>query len=797
VSHRKFRLGLRLLQGAAALAAAPLLAETGASAQQASPAPEGSPLAKEAADSPATVHDTRFVDEIVVTARKTEETLGTVPLAITALTGELITRQNLTGLADFAKITPGLTFNSFNGGGGQAPTIRSMSQTIVSDFENNVGTFYDGVFLSNPAALDIGVIDLARIEVVKGPQSALYGRSSFAGAINYVPREPGARLEGDALLSVGTDEWGEVRAALSVPIIPNRLGIRLSGKLSRFDGTIENLAGGEKLGGYDRKHGFSAVVTARPIDSIRFKYSFLYNTIDLDQSAGYVIGHLPQINHLGVTTNCGDVVPRNPVPVLATIFGFGNTVYCGALPGTGQVYASPLATGLQQEVTLHRLGADVDLGPVLASLVLAHVEQKTGGFTDQSYNPAPFGGTHFLLGGGPIFVRPFVGSTTDKSLEFRIASQWASPLQLLAGVFLYDSDRTRDNDVAIRTLQNRIAEVFQERNVEEKAIFGRLGFELAERLRLSAEGRYTWEDVTFRDFFDLFSSPAIRRDNRFRSDFSYLTPRISIDYQPNDQLFFYASWAEGTKSGGFNATGFVPDQIYGPENNQTYEIGAKTRWFGGRLNLDVALFHIRWTDIQLRRPASDPAANALTSSVVDNVGNAKATGFEVQMSARPIEPLSLRAGLAYSDPKFDEGTLDVSNARYCFPTNNQTCRFVPVGGKSLPRQSAWQGNLGATLTFREALGRFSPYIQADAYYRSRQYVDTSNLQWVPALTLVDAKIGIESERFDLSIWAKNLFDKAYATSANLGVSFYGASITSPVVYVGNRRIIGVTASTKF
>ncbi|MFK8054052.1 MAG: TonB-dependent receptor, partial [Woeseiaceae bacterium] len=183
------------------------------------------------------------LDEIVVTARKREEGLQSIPLSVSALSAETIERANVESLEDIAALTAGLTFQSFNGGGLGSPTIRGLAQTDVASVDNNVGVFVDGVFINNKANLSLNLQDIERVEVVKGPQSALYGNNTFGGAINYVTKRPTSEPSGRVNVDVGTDGLYEVGGSFSGSLIDNVLSARISATTSSFDGTIDNTLG--------------------------------------------------------------------------------------------------------------------------------------------------------------------------------------------------------------------------------------------------------------------------------------------------------------------------------------------------------------------------------------------------------------------------------------------------------------------------------------------------------------------------------------------------------------------------
>jgi iron complex outermembrane receptor protein len=192
---------------------------------------------------PVTAATGAFGDEIVVTARKRAESLQDVPVAITAFTSDEIQSARIEGLADVAKLTPGLNFTPLFGAQNQLPIIRGAAQTFG---QLNVGVFLDGVYLSGKAAVDLELNDLERIEVVRGPQSALYGRNTFAGAINYVTRRPTAEPEARAEVTVGDRGLVRVAGAASGPL-GDTVRVRVGGFYRNHNGWYRSSIDGGRV----------------------------------------------------------------------------------------------------------------------------------------------------------------------------------------------------------------------------------------------------------------------------------------------------------------------------------------------------------------------------------------------------------------------------------------------------------------------------------------------------------------------------------------------------------------------
>ena len=291
--------------------------------------------------------------EILVTTRKKEESLKEVPVAITAFSAETIERAGIRNLYDVADLTPGLSFFNAQGEFLAVPVIRGVAPTDIFG-ETNTAIFVDGVYISGREGLNFSQLDLERIEVVKGPQSALYGRNAFSGAINYVTREPTDEFEGKADVTLGTDGRQGGSFSVSGPLGDTLTG-RLSGLYDDFDGTYDNPLGGQDIGGY-KYRSWQGSLRWKPTENLKVNGALYYSNDEIDDSPT-----------LGINANCENRVDSNiDVPRLLNV--------CGKLPSLkewaahlrdiGTPAAQQLASYYDDEkfpVTARALGEDRDL----------------------------------------------------------------------------------------------------------------------------------------------------------------------------------------------------------------------------------------------------------------------------------------------------------------------------------------------------------------------------------------------------------------------------------------------------
>ena len=294
------------------------------------------------------------LEEIIVTARRRAESLQEIPLSIVPFQAEQLQRRDIQTVEDIATGTIGLIYNGGTSSGVQGSvTLRGLATNFVQDRFQNVGIYLDGIYLQRQSMANIGMVDLARVEIVKGPQNALYGRNAFAGAINYVTQKPSHELEAYLLTTQGSDERQDYRGALSGPLLRDKLYGRLAWGISKYDGANENphpLANADisgfhnenNLGGWDDQT-YSLALQYNPIDNLELGASYYRTEIKREFQSNYVLAGLREISVFGLTQyddlNFNEQtldVYRGGAPAVSTT---ANTLWQGELPtapGPGQ-----------------------------------------------------------------------------------------------------------------------------------------------------------------------------------------------------------------------------------------------------------------------------------------------------------------------------------------------------------------------------------------------------------------------------------------------------------------------------
>ncbi len=666
--------------------------------------------------------ETANSNDIVVTARNRKELLQDVPLAITAQSGAALERQGVDGVRDLAYITSGVTVRSLGSEYGQRPIFRGQGDLSAGIGDPNVSVFLDGIYIYNTSAISLELADVDRVEVVKGPVSALYGRNAAAGAINYVTKRPGNELAVKARATIGEDGYRTFTANVSIPLITDKVSLGLGGYYAKFGGSYRDAVNGARSGGYEKKD-FQVKLLITPTDGITM-FTTYYHGDDKFAIASTISTY----------GNCG--IPQGgtaaspvalPVGTPGREFFAPFNKYCGELNFNGRAVEVPIsaaeATGNGRRVDSISNRLEFEL-PTVGTLTWltgwnkiksARFNDSTGGRRDGFILPLiPTGTASQVLTATPASttVRSFFGvglDTEEFSQEIRLASQQDQSFRWQVGGFYYSLNAYDNRPFSlIGTLPAGQSLAFVSRSgtgvqisralgldsvtsangiinynnyqssqtwTNQGSVFGGAEFDITPELTASGEIRQTWERKKFKPYGTTnFFGPTTNLPVATFSpvgNFSYMDYRGTLKFKPMEGLMTYASIATGTKSGGFNTTqaavGFEQEQTFGPEKSKNYEIGAKFTTPSNRFQLNLAAFRIDTSNAQVFGSSDNPLNASL---IVRNLASVRTYGFEVDMAVRPVDGVRLTLALGYADPKIGKDTFQIYSAN---PT-------APIGG---------------------------------------------------------------------------------------------------------------------
>lgn len=725
---------------------------------------------------------------IVVTARNKQESIQTVPMSITALSDEVMEKKSVQGMNDIARFTPGLSFENYSSGF-QVPVIRAQAQTSVTALETNVASFYDGIYLPRSWTVDLGVTALERVEVVKGPQSARYGRNAFAGAINFISYKATTEgsFTGEAEATAGIYDRYDFSAKAKLPI-SSEFGIAATYNHSEFDGSWKNsnpFASADvspgttgRVGGWDND-AWSVSAIAKPTPGMVFEASYSEFAIERESNPNT---DLIQAN--GQLT-CGNVRSGN------------FSLLCGEVPSPGNTTnLDPRSHGAHTKTQIARIYGAYEFAPHwTASYMFGRItgDVSIGNMTvsDPSncvvtctFQNAPIGKIDYdshewrVAYDSSSLDFAFGGFISKGNDDYNFKLVYAPALtSTTTSVLPFASDPSSSSQLLTSTLTTTLV-----RSAFGEAQWTSPGGDL----RIGAEGRYSWTDLS-----------VLNQNNGrgYSKLFRAFTPRFTVEYDAAPHSMLYASAAKGTKAGGFNATAASDTQrTYDEEANWTYEVGAKNTFLDDKLTFNIALFYTDWKDIQIN--SSDTyATNPNAVNIVLNLGSATVYGAELDAVFVPDEHWSFDGNFSYAHGEYSDGTIDARFSRTVTPCDNIVCSTDgSVGGKQIERTPRAKAAFGAQWQTELPWENGSFYLRGDVTWQDKMYTTPANEAYIPSRTLFSARSGISWGNFNLSVWARNLLDRKYVSNAYVVVLPFGNSYQ---LFSGERRTMGVTLKAKY
>jgi len=732
-------------------------------------------VAQEAAPAQQSQRSSNTLDDIVVTATKRNENLVKVPISVSVVTEAAIAERGITRPADFLASTPNVTFVEDNAG---EAYINIRGQTSVRNSDPNVAIVIDGVTLSSVKPFNQDLFGIQQIEVLKGPQSALYGRNAAAGAIVITTKKPGDTFEGNVVAAYGNFNTARASASVSGPLAPG-LGFSVAGAFRDTDGPFTNVTTGEKVQRFQNSSGRARLVYDNDgpftadlkVTALRSKGGgSAYNA----QFVGLPIGGFP-----------GTALDAN---------------------NTDMPFVSNVVGGFSEKFIDATFKAEYDMGWAKITSISSynHLNQYFGS-DSPPYIPQDTG----LAGGGTVQQYTYVD--TNYSQELRLTSDSANRFRWQVGFYILRFERDQTSKIGLDTNGSLPAD----RDTIDPATtvsysnplyrttsyapFASLQFDVTDQFHINLAGRYDTEKRSIREA----ASPAINPltgisynncvaqgtafdDCKLSRTFKQFEPKASLSYDIAPTASVYASYGKGFKSGGFNPIGsrqalidaaggnaaniYVQDG-YNKEVSTSYEIGAKARFFDRRLSINAAVFK---TDISgAQQFQFQPSAGLQTTISIDKV---KLKGFDIDFDAQLPMGLHLFGGYGY--------------------THGRVAAFAgnPAAvGNVAPGAFKYTLNLGASqvidLTDQLTL---VPRIEMNRYGSIWWDVDNFAGTKRNPLTLLKARLSLKSANgWEISAYGDNITNKKYFQEVVPLLS------TFTVNYRGPTRSYGLEARVDF
>lgn len=721
--------------------------------------------------------DDDAVSEIIVTAQKREERLQDVPVAVSVISGATLANQGGVNLESAQYLVPTLNFRKSGTTINQSLFLRGVGTSTFSIAgEPSVSTVLDGVVYSRAGEAFADLVDIERIEVLRGPQGTLFGKNASAGVVNIISKRPTDEFEGTIEASFFTKSEYRGRGIINLPVSDN-VRSRFTGFYGRYDGNIRNIAANvnDRVNGY-KHYGFRGIVEADLSDTVKATLIADYRKSN-DDCCAEVIGTAP--TGLGLLALAGINFQRD------------NT----------RTINQNLVTQTIEKSYGSSLQLDAELGGQTVTSITAYRKYNNREIRDGDFVGAAFAGLNQLHDDGPQTGKTF-------SQELRLTSPGKQRLDYVLGAFYSraQSERTfTRRDIVCNpapaggvllpcgavgapasTFPNGSAtfgSVFK-----NFALFGQATFNIADRFRLIGGLRYTVDQLdVFHSRVSPLTGPGIQPNfdagvfngglvgpnggfiagpsNRipFRNKVTKenLSGKAGAQFDISNNSTLYATYARGYKGPAFNVFFNLTAVGTGPiaaETANSYEVGLKNTLFGGKVVLNLAGYYAKYNNFQANNP--DIVAGVVVTRFT-NAGDISTRGGELDLIWRPIKDLNISGGVAYTDAQVDA---------FRIPPGGNPANIVP-SGTALAFAPKWKATLGADYRIRTGRGiDFTLGTQTSTQSKQLSLFDPSAALraagTIGAYSLVDVSVGVvdADDRFRVILQVKNLFDTSFASS---------------------------------
>jgi iron complex outermembrane receptor protein len=768
------------------------------------------------------------LQDIVVTARRTAESLQTTPVAVTAVTSEVLSTRQVLNVADLQRAAPSLSVAS--GGTGPASlvqaSIRGQGQANPGSANDSpVGIYVDGVYIGRPISSNLNALDFERIEVLRGPQGTLFGRNTTGGAINATTQAPTSTLEGYVKAGLGNYNSRLFEGVLNVPL-SEEVAVRFAGRYNEHDGYVRNLATGRReddvQGDYFARGSIKWSPDAVPLtwrivgDYTRYR--------DKGSSA-----RLRGVSGLAAVEGLGAFL--NTTSFYRDTAYVNRTGYMGLPNGSGATGDRDIDTpGNSNTAWGLTSNLEIELGDTTLKAITAYRDSHSNNSWDLDATVSP----NFIFGFySEYFQKQF-------SQEIQLSGKIGKLDWTVGGIYFRESGIERNDSynygaptqipvgggvfVPFPGFGGAFTRDLTNFKSTSTGLFAQGIYRFTDRLRFTAGLRYTWDkrSIVKRGLFgvtdpnDYVGSGLCATFDRaglpasggcadpFSASFSYPAWTAVLDYQFNRNLFVYVKTSGAALSGGFN-TRAIPgpeDSAFGPEKVRDVEAGFKADLFDRHLRTNTAIFHSWRRGVQTN---VNEIVGARNTQYIVNAGEARYYGVEFEATLLPWRGMEITGSAAYLHSRY--ASFNVPNAA--------GTGTLDRSGERVQQAPEWTLSLGATQNFDVPWGQVAvhgdySYISSRAYFQdtfdpslgptgpSQQTVDEFNNTFgvIPAYGLFSARISttLDNPNMEIALWARNIGQKHYYKSVFAGLY---QSLGAATGAIGEPRTYGATVSFRF
>ncbi len=714
----------------------------------------------------------RPMEEIIVTSQRRAENMQSVPVAVTAFSGDALDDMGIVDIKGITERTPGFTMGVFNPGQPQYYIRGIGSNEDGAGGDQSVIVFVDEVYIGRSAGSDLDLFDLERVEVLRGPQGTLFGKNVIGGAVSLVTKKPSEETEVKFEGTAGNLGALTFRGLASGPIADNAYA-KFSFSSRRRDGYLKSQidrfpeffpgASGNLLGKFDQldvnTDSFRGALRFTPTDRMEINLTANHSTMD---RAG------PSYRSIG----------PGGLPFIADaalLSGYEGRHHENLLEDPG--FSKNDIWGITARL-------DYDIGDAMTFTSLTSyrdVEAEQQWFLGTDNLAALRLSTNALGSAQPALVgsNDYTDDSETFTHEFRLTGSWER-LNYVTGLYYLNekTDRNERNSVGLRYADG-MGGVDESRSVasidggdeqgnetDSYAVFGQVTFDLTQTIAISLGGRQTWEEKDI----SRIGTPAGLVPGRIfdfetGEDWSAFTMRAGLEWQATDDIFLYATISEGFKSGGYQGLAnseLIAITPFDPEEATLYEVGIKSEWWDNRVRINAAVFTTDYKDLQILQllVPEDAVPGTSGSLITQNAADADIEGVEVEFTIAPTDNLTIQGAYTHLHTEFANFFIpsgfrppDLGGATPVDRTGNEL-RNAPKHAFNVLVRYDWLFGNGGALS-----------LQGDWRYKDKAYQDPDVFDWaaVPSYDVVDFRASYlwPGANFETTLWMQNAFDEDY------------------------------------
>lgn len=686
----------------------------------------------------------RSPDDIVVTATRRETRLQTTASAVTAVTAEQMQARGITDVQSLAAVTPGMSFGTLTGAQAHIAIRGIGSDSLVVGQDPRVAFYQDGVYIGRPTAQLGGMFDLERIEVLKGPQGALYGRNATGGAVNVITKGPSDQLDGFLRASYGNYDAVNLEGAVGAALAPG-LSARIAARYENRDGFGKNVVNGDDI---DDKNQFGARLSVRWDAAPNLSFTTI---ADYNREKDHAFG----------THFFGQANPN--VPILGLVRG-----------GIARPYSYDIASDTTPEAYIRAWG------------VTEKIELKTDVATIQSITSYRNSKARVLNDYDGTSLPIYRATSFEKARQFSqelTASGEIGRFEWLTGALYFDEKQNLStigpvSAAATGGAVDNIRQGLQTGGTLKAVAFSpyvELTYNVSDTIAVRGGGRYTYEkksidDISQFDFSRPYSptNPLILRPGFPRSDsvkYNNFVPSATIEWKASPDIFLYAKYSQGFKSGNYNVS--VAQAPFQPEKIKSYEVGIKTNIPAVRGVFNLTGFYYDYTNLQVTIVRG-------TNSIIENAANATIKGIEALLRIEPVSGLTLEGAGTYLDSKYQD-----------YISTNPV--FAALGaqdlsGNQLTQSPKWSLNGSIQQKFDVGTGQVTARIETN--YVSRVYFTPFNERPISqaGYALVNANLRYDvTDNWSVEGFIRNLADKKAVAQSVASSGLWGFPVIGTLI----------------